>query len=201
MSESGERHTLSMLVDQGPEALCRIVGLFCAKGFPIESLCVAAAGEPGTSRVTLVTTAGAGLLEKITKQLNKLIDVIKVSDLSKVPSVQCETALIKVQARPRQWAALMRIVHMHRCRLVDAGARHYTVEATGEEQDIETLVRLLRPLGIMEVARTGRAALSRHKEETGIVEEFRLGRRVRDSSMGHLNELRIGIQGGPRIPA
>ena len=161
MSEN--QHILSILVENQPGVLSRIAGLFSGRGFNIESLCVAVAAEPGVSRVTLVTRANAIVIEQIQKQLNKLINVIKVSDLTEAPAVLREMALIKVKAKPEQRAEILRIVDIFRCKVVDVSADHYTVEVTGDQGKILALLDLLKPMGIKEIARTGISALSREK--------------------------------------
>ncbi len=156
-----ERHILSLLVENKPGVLSRIAGLFSGRGFNIESLCVAETLDAGISRVTLVTKANAALLEQIFKQLNKLVDVIKVMDLSDLPAVTREMALIKVSAKPENRAEILRIVDIFRCKVVDISAEHYTVEVTGDQGKMAALLDLLKPMGIKEIARTGVNALSR----------------------------------------
>ncbi|MFC1820666.1 acetolactate synthase small subunit [Thermodesulfobacteriota bacterium] len=163
-NEKKEKHTLSLLVDNEPGVLVRIAGLFSGRGFNIESLCVAETTEPKVSRVTLVTWGDMNILEQIKKQLNKLINVIKVMDFRVTPFVQRELALIKVRARPEYRAEILRMVDIFRSRIVDVGSEHYTVEVTGDEGKIAAFLELLRPLGIKEIARTGAIALGREKK-------------------------------------
>ncbi len=160
-------YVLSMLVENQPGVLARIAGLFSGRGFNIESLCVAVSGEPGLSRVTLVTRADEVLLEQIKKQLHKLINVVKVSDLSRAPAVFREMALIKVQAKSEHRAEILRIVDIFRCKVVDVSSGHYTVEVTGNQEKIAALLDLLKPMGIREIARTGIAAMSRESKKNG----------------------------------
>ncbi len=128
-----EKHILSILVDNEPGVLSRIVGLFSGRGFNIESLCVAETTEPMVSRITLVTAGAPPIIEQIEKQLNKLVNVIKVHELTGKKFVQRELALIKIIAKPENRAEILRIVDIFRCKVVDIGTDHYTIEVTGDE--------------------------------------------------------------------
>ncbi len=163
-NENAKKHTLSLLVDNEPGVLARIAGLFSGRGFNIESLCVAETTDPHVSRVTLVTKGDMNILEQIKKQLNKLINVIKVLDFRLTPFVQRELALIKVRAKPEYRAEILRMVDIFRSRVVDVGAEYYTVEVTGDEGKIAAFLELLKPLGIKEIAKTGAIALGREKK-------------------------------------
>ncbi len=156
-----EKHILTMLVDNEPGVLSRVVGLFSGRGFNIESLCVAETMDPNISRITLVTKADPPLVEQIEKQLNKLINVIKVRNLSGNGSVKREMALICVNAAKEHRAEILRIVDIFRCKVVDVGREHYTIEVTGEEGKLEALLNLLKPIGVKKIARTGTIALLR----------------------------------------
>ena len=156
-----EKHIFSILVDNEPGVLSRISGLFSGRGFNIESLCVAETTDPLVSRITLVTTGDPPIIEQIEKQLNKLINVIKVHDLTDTKYVQREMALIKVVAKSEHRAEILRIVDIFRCKVVDVGRDHYTVEVTGDEGKINAILSLLKPIGIKEIARTGIIALLR----------------------------------------
>ncbi|MFC1811936.1 acetolactate synthase small subunit [Thermodesulfobacteriota bacterium] len=156
-----EKHIFSILVDNEPGVLSRISGLFSGRGFNIESLCVAETMDPLVSRVTLVTTGDAPIFEQIEKQLNKLINIIKVHDLTGTKFVQREMALIKVAAKPEHRAEILRTVDIFRCKVVDVGLKHYTLEVTGDEGKINAILSLLKPIGIKEIARTGIIALLR----------------------------------------
>ena len=156
-----KRHILSILVDNEPGVLSRIAGLFSGRGFNIESLCVAETTDPLVSRITLVTVGDMSIVEQIKKHLNKLINVVKVSDFTEAAFVQREMALIKVRAKPEHRAEILRMVDIFRSRVVDVGARYYTVEVTGDEGKIKAFLELLRPMGIKEIARTGAIALGR----------------------------------------
>ncbi len=156
-----EKHIFSMLVDNQPGVLSRVVGLFSGKGFNIESLCVAETTDPNISRITIVTKANKPVIEQIEKQLNKLVNVIKIRDLTGPKSVKREMALICVNARAEHRAELLRIVDIFRCKVVDVGLNHYTIEVTGDEGKMEALLNLLKPMGIKKIARTGTMALFR----------------------------------------
>jgi len=156
-----EKHVFSILVDNEPGVLSRIAGLFSGRGFNIESLCVAETTDPLISRITLVTTGAPPIIEQIEKQLNKLINVIKVHDLTGKEFVHREMALIKVVAKAEHRAEILRTVDIFRCKVVDVGREHYTLEATGDEGKINAILSLLKPIGIKEIARTGIIALFR----------------------------------------
>jgi acetolactate synthase-1/3 small subunit len=156
-----DKHVLSILVDNQPGVLSRISGLFSGRGFNIESLCVAVTMDPTVSRVTLVTKADQMIVEQIKKQLNKLINVIKVHELTGSEFVEREMVLIKVLAKPEYRAEILRMVDIFRCKVVDVGAEHYTIEVTGDEGKLQAILSLLKPIGIKEIARTGVIALFR----------------------------------------
>jgi acetolactate synthase I/III small subunit len=163
-NNGNQKHILSLLVDNEPGVLTRITGLFSGRGFNIESLCVAETTEPDVSRVTIVTNGDLNILEQIKKQLNKLINVVKVLDFKGVPFVQRELALIKVRAKPEHKAEILRLVDIFRCRVVDVGAEYYTMEMTGDDEKIDAFLELLKPMGIKEIAKTGAIAISREKK-------------------------------------
>ena len=156
-----EKHIFSILVDNEPGVLSRIVGLFSGRGFNIESLCVAEITDPEVSRITLVTAGDPPMIEQIEKQLNKLINVIRVHGLTGTEFVQREMTLIKVVAKPEHRAEILRIVDIFRCKVVDVGRDHYTIEVTGDEGKINAILSILKPIGIKEIARTGIIALFR----------------------------------------
>jgi acetolactate synthase-1/3 small subunit len=156
-----DKHVFSILVDNEPGVLSRISGLFSGRGYNIESLCVAETMDPLISRITLVTKGDQPIIEQIEKQLNKLINVIKVHDLTATEFVQREMALIKVVAKPEHRAEILRTVDIFRCKVVDVGLEHYTVEVTGDEGKINAILSILKPIGIKEIARTGIIALFR----------------------------------------
>lgn len=159
------KHIFSILVDNQPGVLSRIAGLFSGRGYNIESLCVAETDDSFVSRITMVTTGDAHIIEQIKKQLFKLINVIKVHDLSDTDCVRRELILIKVNAKPANRAEILRIADIFRAKIVDVGTEHYTMEVTGNEEKVKAVQVLLRPLGIMEIARTGNIALLRESKK------------------------------------
>jgi len=158
------RHTISVWVDNEPGVLSRVTGLFSGRGFNIESLCVAETVEPEVSRITLVTSGNEQIIEQIIKQLRKLINVIKVVDLTGTEHVEREMALVKVKAEDRSRAEVLRIADIFRCRVVDVSPSSYTLEITGNNEKIGAVLDLLKTLGIQEVVRTGTLAIQRSKK-------------------------------------
>jgi acetolactate synthase-1/3 small subunit len=158
---SEEKHILTMLVDNQPGVLSRVANMFSGRGYNIESLCVAPTIDPEVSRITLVTKADLPALEQIEKQLRKLINVIKLRDLSGREAVKREMALICVRAKPEHRAEILRIVDIFRCKVVDVGLEHYIIEVSGNEDKLTALIELLKPMGIKKIARTGMVALFR----------------------------------------
>jgi acetolactate synthase-1/3 small subunit len=156
-----EKHVFTMLVDNEPGVLSRVVGLFSGRGFNIDSLVVAETMDPKVSRITILTKADKLVLEQIEKQLNKLINVIKIRDVTGPEAVKREMALICVNARSEHRAEILRIVDIFRCKVVDVGLEHYIIEVTGDEGKITALLNLLKPMGIKKIARTGPLALLR----------------------------------------
>ena len=150
-----------MLVENEFGVLSRIAGLFSGRGFNIDSLAVAETLDPSVSRLTLRTSGDEAVLEQITKQLNKLITVIKVVDFGEGDHVERELVLIKVTADQRTRAEVMSIVNIFRAKVVDVGPKEVIVEMTGDEEKIGAIMALLAPIGVKEIARTGKAALFR----------------------------------------
>jgi len=155
------RHIISVLVENEFGVLSRVAGLFSGRGFNIESLCVAETLDPTVSRLTLVTRGDDQVLEQIEKQLNKLICVIKLTDFTETQHVERELALIKVAADEKTRGEVMNIVDIFRAKIVDVSRRSYIVEITGDEEKINALVELLKPIGIKEIVRTGKVAMFR----------------------------------------
>ena len=154
-------HTISVLVENEFGVLSRVASLFSARGFNIDSLDVAPTNEEGLSRITIVTNGDDNVLEQITKQLNKLIDVIKVIDFADGSCVEREMALIKVAAEDQDRAEILRIVDIFRAKVIDVTPRSYTIEVTGSPSKIDGILELLRPLGLKEMVRTGAVAIGR----------------------------------------
>ena len=155
------KHTISLLVENKPGVLSRVSSLFSGRGFNIESLSVAETVDPKISRMTILTTGNDQILEQITKQLNKLINVIKVIDFKSNEYVGRELALIKVNVTEETRSEILSIINIFRGKVLDVSSESYTVEVTGDENKITAILDLLRPMGIKEVARTGSAALTR----------------------------------------
>jgi len=155
------RHTISILVNDQPGVLQRVAGLFGRRGFNIESITVGASEEPGLSRMVIVTTGDSRTLEQIQKQLYKLIDVIKVVDISATPMVARELGLIKVDAEPSKRPEILGIVDTFRAAVVDIGASTMIVQVVGDTEKIDAMVELLKPYGIRELTRTGVTAMTR----------------------------------------
>jgi len=155
------KHTISLLVENKPGVLSRVAGLFSGRGFNIESLSVAETIDPKVSRMTILTTGDDRILEQINKQLNKLINVIKVVDFRNNEYVGRELALIKITINEETRSEILSIIDVFRGKVVDVSPESYTVEVTGDENKINAIIELFRPLGIKEIARTGCAALTR----------------------------------------
>ena len=155
------RHTISVLVENEFGVLARVAGLFSVRGFNIESLSVAETLDASVSRITLVTTGDDTVVAQITKQLNKLVSIIRVSDFKDQAHVERELALIKVTADERTRGELMNIISIFRGKVVDVGPRSYIIEITGQEEKIAAILELLKPLGITEIVRTGKVAMLR----------------------------------------
>lgn len=155
------RHTLSILVDNESGVLSRIAGLFSARGFNIESLCVAETLEPDTSRITLVTSGDDFIIQQIIKRFNNMVNVIKVTDLTSETRVEREMVLVRIDARIETRAEILRIADIFRAKVVDVGVKSYTLELTGDLDKITAFVELLQPMGIKEIARTGTVAMTR----------------------------------------
>jgi acetolactate synthase-1/3 small subunit len=155
------RHTISVLVENKFGVLARVAGLFSGRGFNIDSLSVAETQDPSASRMTIVTRGDDQIVEQITKQLNKLIDVIKVIDFTDGSCIERELALIKVSAEDQNRAEVLRIVDIFRAKIIDVTPKSYTIEATGNPAKIDAILDLLRPLGLKELVRTGTVAIGR----------------------------------------
>ena len=155
------RHTLSVLLQNKPGVLSRVTGLFSGRGFNIESLSVAPTLEKEVSCLTLVTKGDEAIIEQITKQLHKLIDVIKVTDMSEHEYVEREMALIRVKAEAASRAEVLRVIDIFRGKVVDVSQKSYVVEVTGSPTKIKAIIDILRPIGIQEIVRTGAVAMTR----------------------------------------
>lgn len=159
------KHTISVLVENKPGVLARVAGLFSRRGFNIESLAVGTTEDESVSRMTIVASGDDQVLEQITKQLYKLIDVIKVFDIPKDVAVERELLLIKVACNDKTRAEIVEIVNIFKGRIADVSEGAMTIEMTGEENKVEGIKKLLKKFGIKELVRTGKVALQRGTNE------------------------------------
>ncbi|KXS44272.1 acetolactate synthase small subunit [Methanolobus zinderi] len=155
------RHTLSVLVENKHGVLTRVAGMFSRRGYNIDSLTVGVTEDPTISRMTIVVRGDDEVLEQVTKQLNKLIDVIRVTDLKSEETVERELALFKVSSDVSNRSEIMQIADIFRARIIDVAPRSVIIEVTGDESKIDAIEQLLRPFGIREMVRTGKVALRR----------------------------------------
>jgi len=161
------KHTIALIVENRPGVLVRIAGLFSRRSFNIDSLTVGATDKPDYSRMTITVEGDEEVLEQVTKQLNKLINVIRVSELAPEESVERELAIIKVAAKKEDRSEIMQIVSVFRAKIIDVSPRSIIVEVTGSEDKVEAMVRLLRQFGIKEMARTGKVSMVRGSRAVG----------------------------------
>ncbi|HEY5202719.1 MAG TPA: acetolactate synthase small subunit [Acidothermaceae bacterium] len=155
------KHTLSVLVENKPGVLARIAGLFARRGFNIDSLAVGPTEYPDVSRMTIVVNVEDNPLEQVTKQLNKLINVLKIVELEAASSVSRELLLVKVKADPQSRSQVLEIVQLFRAKVIDVAVDAVTIEATGGAEKIEALLRVLEPFGVKELAQSGMVAMGR----------------------------------------
>ena len=155
------KHTLSVLVENKPGVLARIAGLFSRRGFNIDSLAVGITEDPDVSRMTITVDAAEHPIEQVTKQLHKLINVIKITDLDPERTVARELSLVKVSTDAKTRGEVMQIAEIFRARILDVGKKSLTIEVTGTTGKIEALEQLLQPHGVVEIVRTGRVAIER----------------------------------------
>ncbi len=160
------QHTLSVLVENKPGVLTRVTSLFARRGFNIDSLAVGVTEDPTLSRVTMVVSAADTPIEQITKQLHKLVNVLKIQDLDPAEMVDRELVLIKVNAPPDRRHEVIEVVNVFRAKVIDVGKNSLTIEATGTNEKLSAMEDLLRAYGIKELARTGRIALARGSRES-----------------------------------
>lgn len=158
------KHTLSVLVQNEAGVLSRIVGLFSGRGYNIESLTVAPTQDAEYSRVTIVTIGDDRVIEQITKQLNRLINTIKVMDITGEGSIERELVLVKVAAKEEDRSEILRIAEIFDAKIVDATSKTYTLEAMGDDIKIKSFIELLRAVGIRELVRSGKVAISREMQ-------------------------------------
>jgi acetolactate synthase-1/3 small subunit len=155
------KHTLSVLVENKPGVLARIASLFARRGFNIDSLAVGPTEYADVSRMTIVVNVEDNPLEQVTKQLNKLINVLKIVELEPAASVSRELLLVKVKADAQTRSQVLEIVQLFRAKVIDVAADAVTIEATGGEEKIDALLRVLEPFGVKELAQSGMVAMGR----------------------------------------
>lgn len=158
-----QRHTISVWVDNTPGVLSRVTGLFSGRGFNIESLCVAETMDPDVSRITVVSTGDQQLTEQIIKQLRKLINIVKVTDLSELDHVEREMSLVTVKADGDSRAEVLRLADIFRCRVVDVTPNTFSLEITGNHAKIQAVLDNLKVHGILDIVRSGAMAIQRSK--------------------------------------
>jgi acetolactate synthase-1/3 small subunit len=163
---TGRKHILSILVENKPGVLTRIAGLFARRGFNIDTLAVGPTDDPTLSRITLTLDGAMHPIDQVTKQLHKLVNVIKIRDLEPTETVARELALFKIAADGASRAEVMQMVEIFRAKIIDVSRRSVIIEVTGSWDKIEAFERMVRPFGLIEMARTGEIAISRGRGET-----------------------------------
>ena len=163
-----QSYILTMLVANKPSVTARITGLFSGRGYNIQSICGAPTHDPAVSRITIKTNATPAQLDEIMKQLNRLIDVIKLRDMTHDDAVRREMALVSVIVTPKNRTELVQTVEIFDAKVVSAGTDSYIIEVTGTEGKIDAMIKILRPLGIKKLTRSGILALYRELDETHI---------------------------------
>jgi acetolactate synthase-1/3 small subunit len=157
-------HVLSMLVENHQGVLSRIAGLFAGRGYNLETITAGVTTDPEITRITLVCTGDDNVITQIKKQLNKLVDVIKVTDLTQVPALHRELALIKVRARPSQRGEILQVADVFRARVLDVSTESMVLEVTGTPQKVDDIAGLLSPYTIVEIARSGLISVERGRK-------------------------------------
>jgi acetolactate synthase-1/3 small subunit len=163
---TGRRHILSILVENKPGVLTRVAGLFARRGFNIDTLAVGPTDDASVSRMTITLDGAKHPIDQVTKQLHKLVNVLKIRDLEPEETVARELALFKISADGAARAEVLQMVDIFRGKVVDVGRRSVVVEITGTDDKIEAFERMVRPFGLIEMARTGEIAISRGRSET-----------------------------------
>jgi acetolactate synthase I/III small subunit len=161
MAKETMQHTITALVENRPGVLARVSGLFARRGFNIESLAVSITDDISVSRMTIVVNGDARVLEQVAKQLNKLVDVIKVIDYTDMAFVERELAMLKVSAEAKNRAEIMQLVDIFRAKIIDISDKSFTIEVTGSVAKVDAMENLLLPYGIQEMVRTGKIAMGR----------------------------------------
>jgi acetolactate synthase-1/3 small subunit len=155
------RHTISVLVENKFGVLTRVAGLFSGRGYNIDTLNVAPTQDPATSRMTIVTRGDDATVEQIVKQLNKLVDVLKVHDFGTEEYIDRELVLVKVSVDSKSRAEVMQVTDIFRAKIVDVQSKSLTIEITGNESKVEKFIDLMKPFGVLDLTRTGKVALPR----------------------------------------
>ncbi len=163
---TGRKHILSILVENKPGVLTRVAGLFARRAFNIDTLAVGPTDDPTVSRITLTLDGAVHPIDQVTKQLHKLVNVLKIRDLEPGETLARELALFKLSADGAARAEVLQICEIFRAKIVDVAKRSVIVEITGTTDKIEAFERLVRPFGLIEMARTGEIAISRGRSET-----------------------------------
>ncbi len=163
---SGRKHIVSILVENKPGVLTRISGLFARRGFNIDTLVVGPTDDEQLSRITLTVDGAMHPIDQVTKQLHKLVNVLKIRDLEPEEAVAREMALFKISADAGSRGEIMQVVEIFRAKIIDVQRRSMIVEVTGTHDKVEAFERMVRPFGLVEMARTGEIALSRGRGET-----------------------------------
>ena len=163
---TGRKHILSLIVENKPGVLARIAGLFSRRGFNIDTLAVGPTEDPDISRVTLTVDGAVHPIDQVTKQLHKLVNVIKIRDMEPETAVAREMALFRINAAAENRAEIMEFANIFRAHVVDVSRRSITVEVTGTTEKIDSFERMVRPHGLIEMARTGEVAIMRARPES-----------------------------------
>jgi|SRR4051794_11583711 acetolactate synthase-1/3 small subunit len=162
---TGRKHILSLLVENRPGVLARIAGLFSRRGFNIDTLAVGPTDDPDVSRITLTLDGAVHPIDQVTKQLHKLVNVIKIRDMEPGETIAREMALFRVNASVENRAEIMQFAEIFRATIVDVSRRSLTIEVTGTQDKIDAFERMIRPHGLVEMARTGEVAITRPRPE------------------------------------
>jgi acetolactate synthase I/III small subunit len=162
---TGRKHILSLLVENKPGVLARIAGLFSRRGFNIDTLAVGPTEDPNVSRITLTVDGAVHPIDQVTKQLHKLVNVIKIRDMEPEQTIAREMALFKVSATVESRAEIIQFAEIFRAKVIDVSRRTLTIEVTGTADKIEAFERMVRPHGLVEMARTGEVAITRSRPE------------------------------------
>jgi acetolactate synthase I/III small subunit len=162
---TGRKHILSLLVENKPGVLARIAGLFSRRGFNIDTLAVGPTEDPDVSRITLTLDGAVHPIDQVTKQLHKLVNVIKIRDMEPAATVAREMALFRVQAAVENRAEIMQFAEIYEAKIVNISRRSLTIEVTGTQDKIDSFERMIRPHGLIEMARTGEVAIAKSRPE------------------------------------